>query len=255
MKKLWNILAVLAIANLLACIGFVAWLRMSDRLSIDRVRDLRERMSVTITAEKAKVLAAEAEKKSAEEQAKAEEKANRPPLNAEQQLATRVELSQLDQQRLQRLREEIEGLRRSLSQERRDLDERQAALDADKAAFAEQVRQFTASSGDEQFAKTLGVLSSLKPKEAKAMIEEMIAAGAGPAAADANAAPDAQGTGGAAQGVRGDRFTKAARYLNAMDERARNRIMSEFAKGDPKLAVELLDAVRRQGEFASANSR
>jgi hypothetical protein len=31
--------------------------------------------------------------------------------------------------------------------------------------------------------------------------------------------------------------------------------MSEFAKGDPKMAVELLDAVRRQGEFASANSR
>jgi hypothetical protein len=142
-----------------------------------------------------------------------------------------------------------------LSQERRDLDARQAALDADKAAFAEQVRQFTASSGDEQFTKTLGVLSSLKPKEAKAMIEEMIAAGAGPAASDANAAPEAQGTGVAAQGVRADRFTKAARYLNAMDERARNRIMSEFAKGDPKMAVELLDAVRRQGEFASANSR
>jgi membrane-associated HD superfamily phosphohydrolase len=209
-------------------------------------------MSVTISAEKAKAQAAEADKKAAEEKAKAEEKASRPPLNAEQQLATRVELSQLDQQRLQRLREEIEGLRRSLSQERRDLDERQAALDADKAAFAEQVRQFTASSGDEQFTKTLGVLSALKPKEAKAMIEEMIAA---PIAAGAIPAPDAQGAGAAAQPVPADRFTKAARYLNAMDERARNRIMSEFAKGDPKLAVELLDAVRRQGEFASANSR
>lgn len=253
MKKLWNILAVLAIANLLASVGFVAWLRMSDRLSIDRLRDLRERMSVTISAERAKAAAAEADKKAAEEKAKAEEKASRPPLNAEQQLATRMELSQLDQQRLQRLREEIEGLRRSLSQERRDLDERQAALDADKAAFAEQVRQFTASSGDEQFTKTLGVLSSLKPKEAKAMIEEMIAGV--PVAAGANAAPDAQGAGVAAQAVPADRFTKAARYLNAMDERARNRIMSEFAKGDPKLAVELLDAVRRQGEFASASSR
>ena len=164
MKKLWNILAVLAIANLLACVGFVAWLRMSDRLSIDRLRDLRERMSVTITAEMATAAASDAEKKAEEERAKAEEKANRPPLNAEQQLATRVELSQLDQQRLQRLREEIEGLRRSLSQERRDLDARQAALDADKAAFAEQVRQFTASSGDEQFTKTLGVLSFIRQK-------------------------------------------------------------------------------------------
>jgi hypothetical protein len=150
-----------------------------------------------------------------------------------------------------------------LSQERRDLDERQAALDADKAAFAEQVRQFTASSGDEQFTKTLGVLAALKPKEAKAMIEEMIAGpaaiapgGGGGGSGDANAALDAQGAGNAAQVVRApDRFTKAARYLNAMDERARNRIMSEFAKGDPKLAVELLDAVRRQGEFASASSR
>ncbi len=259
MKKLWNIFAVIAIANLLAMVGFVGWLRVTDRLNIDRVRELRQRMSVTISQYKATMAQDDANKLSEEAMAAAEAKASKLPLNAEQQLATRVELSQLDQQRLQRLREEIEALRRSLSQERIDLDQRQAVLEADRAAFAEQTRQFTADSGDEQFKKTLGVLQSLKAKEAKAMIEEMIAGPMSPAieasatGEGANDAPIAQGRAVVPPMRRNlDKFTRAARYLNAMDERSRTRIMSEFAKGDPKMAVELLDAVRRQGEFAPA---
>lgn len=264
MKKLWTILSILAVSNLLAMLAFVGYLKATDRLSMDRMRDLREKFSATVTQDNVKKTQAEADKKAAETKAAEEAKANKPPLNAEQQLATRVELSQLDQQRLQRLREEIEGLRKTLSQERADLDRRQAKFDADQKAFADQVSQFTQSAGDEQFKKTLGILQSIKPKEAKAMLTEMLSGmaieqttpstlGANtptsvPTPAQGQAAnPADQRTIGAYEG----RYARAARYLNAMDERARTKIMSEFAKDDPRLAVDLLEALRRQGEFVA----
>ena len=261
MKKLWTILSILAIANLLAMIGFVGYLKATDRLSMDRMRELREQFTSTVTQDNAKKAEAEAAKKAAEAKAAEEIKANKPPLNAEQQLATRVELSQLDQQRLQRLREEIEGLRKTLASERADLDRRQAKFDADQKAFADQVAQFTQSAGDEQFKKTLGILQSVKAKEAKVMLTEMlsgIGADATPSSTlGANAPASTAQTQAANSADRRTidasegRYGRAARYLNAMDERARTKIMSEFAKDDPKLAVELLEALRRQGEFVA----
>ncbi len=259
MKKLWTILSILAIANLLAMLGFVGYLKATDRLSMDRMRELREKFSATVTQDNAKKAQEEAEKKAAEAKAADDAKASRPPLNAEQQLATRVELSQLDQQRLQRLREEIEGLRKTLASERADLDRRQTKFDADQRAFAEQVAQFTQSAGDEQFKKTLGILQSVKAKEAKSMLNEMLTGmaiepdntptlGANTPASTAQGQPASS----ADQRIIGAfeaRYSRAASYLNAMDERARTKIMSEFAKDDPKLAVDLLEALRRQGEF------
>jgi hypothetical protein len=35
-----------------------------------------------------------------------------------------------------------------------------------------------------------------------------------------------------------------------MDERARGKIITEFTKDDPALAAELLEALRRHGQFA-----
>lgn len=261
MKKLWTILSVLAIANLLAMLGFVGYLKATDRLSMDRMRELREKFTATVTQDNAKKAQAEADKKAAETKATEEAKASKPPLNAEQQLATRVELSQLDQQRLQRLREEIEGLRKTLASERADLDRRQAKFDADQKAFADQVAQFTQSAGDEQFKKTLGILQSVKAKEAKAMLTEMLSgfgtdAAAAPALgantpATAAQTPPANSADQRTIGAFDARYGRAARYLNAMDERARTKIMSEFAKDNPKLAVDLLEALRKQGEFVA----
>lgn len=253
MKKLWSILSILAIANLLAMIAFVGYLKATDRLSMDRMRELRERFSTTVSQDAAKKAQDEADKQAVETKAAEDEKAAKPPLNAEQQLATRVELSQLDQQRLQRLREEIEGLRKTLASERSDLDRRQQKLDADQKAFSDQVTQFTQSAGDEQFKKTLGILQSVKSKDAKAMLTEMLTVSpATSATLAANTPAQAQPANSAdsrTAGMSGDKFARAAQYLNAMDDRARTKIMSEFAKDDPKLAVELLDALRRQGEF------
>ncbi len=62
MKKLWTILSVLAIANLLAMLGFVGYLKATDRLSMDRMRELREKFTATVTQDNAKKAQAEADK-------------------------------------------------------------------------------------------------------------------------------------------------------------------------------------------------
>jgi hypothetical protein len=53
--------------------------------------------------------------------------------------------------------------------------------------------------------------------------------------------------------LREQRMKRVTEYLNAMDERARGKIMAEFTKDDPALAAELLDALRRHGQFARAD--
>ena len=53
MKALITGLIVIAVANLLAIGGFVGWLVQSDRLDMERVRELRQKVSVTLTQERA----------------------------------------------------------------------------------------------------------------------------------------------------------------------------------------------------------
>jgi hypothetical protein len=42
------------------------------------------------------------------------------------------------------------------------------------------------------------------------------------------------------------------KYLSAMEERARNRVLAEFVKADPKLAAELLEVIRQRGGATAA---
>ena len=48
MKTLWNVLAFMAVVNLLAMAGFVGWLWQSQRLSVDRLEQVRELLKLTI---------------------------------------------------------------------------------------------------------------------------------------------------------------------------------------------------------------
>ena len=47
MKRIWMIVSTLAIANMLAVIGLLAWLHTSDRLSKDRLQSIRSMLAVT----------------------------------------------------------------------------------------------------------------------------------------------------------------------------------------------------------------
>ena len=60
MKSVWNAISIVAVANVLALLGLVGWLYSGDRLSVERAREIRAKLSTTLTVEKA---AADAKKK------------------------------------------------------------------------------------------------------------------------------------------------------------------------------------------------
>lgn len=247
MKTVWNIISVIAVANLLALAGALLWLKSSDRLDTDRARAVRELFSTTVTSDKAKAEAAAKEAEAAKALAEAEAKANKPPLTASEKLQSRVELTELDEQRMQRVRREVEDLRAALAREREELDKRWTQLETDRKAFEQLVADSTNGVSDEQFRKSLDVLQGLKAPAAKQLLVQMLnEPGATETAAQAGAQVGASP-------LREGRMKRVTEYLNAMDERARGRIMAEFTKDDPALAAELLDALRRHGQFARAD--
>ncbi|MFO0832841.1 MAG: hypothetical protein U0637_13495 [Phycisphaerales bacterium] len=263
MKTVWNIISVLAVANLLAVAGFLGWLRMTDRLSADRARAVRELLAPTIAADTATAEQKKAADVKALKEKEAAEKAARPPLTAAEKLAARVEATELDRQRLERLRREVEDLQNSVSRDRADVDAKRSQLTADQKAFDEQVKQVAALASTEQFKKTLDILQALKPAAAKAMLLEVIgpqAAAAGPTSAEpaptagvgANSTASIDQQPGARSAPEGMRI--AIEYLNAMEDRARAKVMTEFAKDSPALAAQLLESLRKRGQFARAEA-
>lgn len=263
MKALWTALCVAAIANLIALVALGAWLVKSDRLDNDRARRIRELLTITITDEKA----ASAAELASLEQKKAEEetarKQNQAPLTAAEQLEARLEATELDRQRAERLKREVQDLRASLSSERAKLDSDWKQLRDAQKAHADQVEQNLATVGSEQFQKTLTVLSKLEPKEAKSVLMQMLdGAGIQPvqvpgismAPVDTSANPQAPSAGPepsttstpARPGTQ-----QVLAYIDAMDDKIRTAILNEIIKDDPKLAAELLEALRVRGTFAA----
>ncbi len=223
MKALLTALAVIAIANLLAFIGFAGWLTATHRLDKSRIEKVRQMFSETVPAQTAREAA---EKAKTDADAKAAEQAKkdaRPPMTASEQLAARVEATEIDRQRAERLRREIADLKQSLADRDSDIEKQKAALAKQKAEFEKMRAEISTAETTEQFKKTLGTLEGLKADQAKKTLKEMMAS------------DPLKGT---------DRVVS---YLNAMEDRARTKIVAEFIKEDPKVAADLLERLRTRG--------
>ena len=253
MKTFWTVLSVLAVANLIALGGFVGWLAKSDRLNMERVKAVREALVKPVELEKQeqaeKAKAAEADKLRAE----AEAKASKPPLTAAEKLQARIEATELDRQRLERLKREVADLQQQLAAER-------ARLEADKSEFAALQKQFdqtvanAAEVGtEEQFQKTLKVLVSQKPGQAVILLKQILIEPA--STPDLSMAPIANGATFAPPPAEPAppseaRMGTVVAYLDAMTDKQRSKIMDALTKTDPKLAADLLERLRTRGEFA-----
>jgi hypothetical protein len=249
MKKVWTALSVVSLANLLAMAGFLGWLVKTDRLDMDRVRQARVVLARTITQEQSEADTAAAKAAADQKAVEAAKLAAKPPLTATERLAARVEATEMDLQRAERLKREVQDMQRQLNEERAKLTADKDKLVTDRKAFDEMVVANTAATTDGQFQKTLAVMESLKPAQAIAMLKEMMPDVVAPApATDPNAGLAAGGAATVAAPIRD--MTKAVSYLDAMDEKHRGAIMKDLAKNEPKLAAELLERIRKQGEFA-----
>lgn len=255
MKTLWNAICVLALANLLAVVGLVGWLRTSDRIDMDRVRELRSILTKTVAQQRSEEVQAKASAEADQKRKDADAKARRVPLTASEQLAARLEATELDEQRLKGMRSEVDALQRTLKEAQEKVKAERATLDADRTAFEHAKKSFAETTKSEQFQKTLAVLQAVKPTEARAILSEILAGtpspmGSGPTpAASASGNPPADS---AAPVAPNKGREQVIAYLDAMEAKSRTKVLTEFLKSDPKLAAGLLEDLRQRGQVASA---
>jgi hypothetical protein len=252
MKTIWNVISVLAVANLLALVAFLGWLRATDRLNLDRAREVRALLTPTVHEVQAEQDAAAKAKEQEKLHDEEEKKASKPPLTALERLAARMEATELDRQRIERLKREVQDLQRQLAEDRRRLAAERLAFENDKKAFEQQVAEAAAAVSDEQFQKTLKVLQAQKPAQAVQLLQEMLADptpkpefAAVPMANGVPPPPTPQETAASEE-----RLRTVVTYLDAMNDKSRTKIIEALTKTDPKLAAELLERLRQRGKFA-----
>lgn len=229
MKSIWTILSVVALANVLALAGLVLWLKQSDRLDADRMREVRQLFSETIAARKARQ-AAEAEAQlQAQAQRAEQEKFERTPATAEKRMTGEIVAADTAEERLDRSRREIEDLKAGLIRQQDALERSRKELAAERAAFESMREEVKKTEGSAQFKRTIGVLEGLKPDAAFSLLRTIL---------------DEQPEQGREQVVA---------YLNAMQERQRNKVFAEIVQADPVLAADLLERLRTRGTIAGAS--
>jgi ADP-ribosylglycohydrolase len=220
MKTIWLVISTLAVANILALIGFVAWLGMTDRLSDARIEQVRLVFAPTLEQELA--AQAEQEAKAQAEAADAEAGARLavPPETAASRIAKQEQAEEVRLQHILRQQRELEDIRRTLERDRARLAEEEARLIQAQKDFEAYRARIATIEGADQFKKALVTLESQKPKDAKDVLQSMI--------------------------VGGD-TDQVVSYLGAMEDRTRGKVLAEFVKVDPALAADLLERLRTRG--------
>ncbi|MEX0876805.1 MAG: hypothetical protein WD114_05035, partial [Phycisphaerales bacterium] len=203
MKSLKRAILVILVLNLLAMLAGAGWLMASGRVSKDRVLTMTDLFQEPVSIEQARL---EKEQKEAEKElAQREKPLPELAMDAEERNRVRVEMTQIDRQRLDRMKREVADLQETLSRERRLIEDDRQELARERAEF-EQMRQRLADlEGGEQFKKALATLTGMAPKDARAVLAAMLADGEG-------------------------KQEEVISYLSAMQARARTQIMTEFVK-------------------------
>lgn len=225
MKRLWMILSVLAIANVLAFAGFVGWLVKGDRLDKARVEKIRTMLATTISAEKASAEEAVKQEEVAKTEAAAAERMAQPPVPAAQVIAVSQQAQDLDVQTTLRKQRELEDLRASLLRLQTNLEEREVALTKAREEFEETKKRYAAIEGADQFQAALLTLEGQKAKDAKAVLQALLGSG---------------------------QTEQVIAYLAKMDEGKRSKVMAEFVKDSPPVAADLLERLRTRGAGGEA---
>ena len=219
MKKIKKAIFVFALFNLLAVLGGAGWLMTSGRISKARVMNMSMLFNEPVAVEQAKLKAEQA----AIDKALAEQEKPLPELalNTPERNLVRVELTQIDRQRFDRMKRDVQNLQSTLRKERRLIEQDRDVLEQEKIAFEQMRQRLAGLEGGIQFQKTLATLTGLKPKDAKAVLSILLSEW---------------------------KSEEVITYLSAMDDRKRTAILTEFLKaGEDKLAAELLESIRLRG--------
>lgn len=220
MKRIWTILSVLALANVLAVGVLVGWLVSSDRLNKDRVEQVRAILARTVAQEQADAKAKADE--AAQEQQAADEAARMavPPIPSAEIVAATQLVRDADLQVDLRRQRELEDMRSSLLRLQAGLEAREAELARRVEEFEESKELYASIEGAEQFKTALTTLEGQRPRDAKAVLQSLLQIG---------------------------QQEQVTAYLANMDESKRSKIVAEFVKDNAAVAADLLERLRTRG--------
>lgn len=220
MKKLTKALMVVAVLNLIAVLAGVGWIFASGRVDKQRVLEVVDMFEETTDGRDERIKAEEAEAAAAV----AAEEVDLPQLamNSGELNNIRLQLTQIDRARLERMQREITDLQNTLKRERALLASERTDFEAQRTEFEEMRVRIAEIEGSDQFTKSLAVLKESKPKDSMQMLSVLIQ-----------------------QGKREQVVT----YLSALSNGIRTEVIAEFVKADEaELAAGLLESIRMRGQ-------
>lgn len=222
MRTIWNALSLMAVANMVAILAIVGWLVAGGRVDRERVQRVRSVFVETVAQEHARVEQAEKDRLAAEalaaEEAKAREGSPIPVVDA---MDMRVQRNADEEQRLERLRKEVRMLQDAIARDQRKIDADIAALEKRELAFGALQDEIRRTEGDKQFKKSVAALEGLEAADACSTLGEL---------------------------MKGGDVEQVVAYLNAMQDRKRTAILTEFiSAGQPEVAADLLERLRTRG--------
>lgn len=226
MKTLLKSVVILALLHFLLIAGFVGWFVGTGRLDERRVNELRQMIEEPVADRDKR----EAEEQQAIEVALAEKEAlENPaiPLSSDDRITRKLNASEADQQKVQRMRRDVMDLQRMLQTERAQLDEARTEFLAEKAAFEQARERIRQTEGTEQFKAALETIQAMKAAQAHSLLNETL-----------NAGPEGTET--------------VIAYLDNLEDRKRAEILGKFEDEDPALAANLLELLRTRGVVAAA---
>lgn len=219
-RSIWLVISTIAVANLLALVGFFGWLVASDRLNLDRAEAIRELIAPTVAEEAARLKAEEDERQV--ELARLEEQGELGgmPLSAADRLNILREVDEVSRQRFERMERETRDLQRQLRDELDAIAAERQAFETIRDEFEARRTEIAELEQSKQFKRAMQLYESSKPDVAANMFEELIGQG---------------------------KEHHVVSYLNAMKPMAARKVIEEFEGRDPALAARLLEGVRNYG--------
>lgn len=215
MKKIWTIVSAFSFLNFMLILAALGWLLNTGRLDRERVEELRDVLFASNLDGEADLT------DMLDGDGNGDSNGALSVLSAEERLNMRLEKSDADQERVRRMQREVDDLKAALGRERRLLDTQRAEFESDRAAFFDQRRTIADLEGGDQFRRSLVVLETMKSSEAMESLQAMLDAG---------------------------KDIEVVSYLNAMEDRTRAKVFSEWVKGgQPQLAAKLLEDIRQRG--------
>lgn len=222
-------LGLFAALNLAALAMLTTWLLITGRMDGERFDRLRRIVSTPVETERLEVQRAALNAEAAAHASRERERLAMMPRTSEERLAAVDRELDRIQIRQRLMEDEARLLSRSLDERLALAREQQAKLERDERAFTEGAAQLQSERSDAQFKKTVELLESASPKQAKEWLIELASTG---------------------------RRNDAVRYLDSMSRFAASRVMRELKSAEETaLAADLLEALRRRtGDVAPSSA-